>query len=345
MENYILQTPCGKDKGVNQNHHFEETSEVQLAIGSFSVGVHTKALCCKCLKLCSMLTCTISASIFFAFPDWSSPSIWDMMLHTMFSSVSGWSSDLGYGDSLSSCKSICALDWDLGVPWTVSSRSPGITPSLRIGSLYLHRSLWHIVSNAPTACSRLWREPFSSTSTTASTPPSSDVKAILPSSKPTKDSMRALHFSAVFEDFLQFLSKLTIDGIGSVSRMTWRLFGCVERLERAITASALACGLPCLRTCTRRGMAPEAVIIGLLTVEADRVSREAVAYSCRFKSCDLRKQIMGSKAPASTMLILFLQRKKQLLNFLWTLSKLILSTKSARRVKTIILFVSSKQPS
>ena len=69
MENYILQTPCGKDKGVNQNHHFEETSEVQLAIGSFSVGVHTKALCCKCLKLCSMLTCTISASIFFAFPD------------------------------------------------------------------------------------------------------------------------------------------------------------------------------------------------------------------------------------------------------------------------------------
>ena len=75
MENYILQTPCGKDKGVNQIDHFEETSEVQLAIGSFSVGVHTKALCCKCLKLCSMLTCTISASIFFAFPDCSSPSI------------------------------------------------------------------------------------------------------------------------------------------------------------------------------------------------------------------------------------------------------------------------------
>ena len=75
------------------NYHFEETSEAQLVIG--------KALCCKCLKLCSMLTWTISASIFFVLPAWSSPLICDVMLHIMFSSVSGSISNLGYGDSLS----------------------------------------------------------------------------------------------------------------------------------------------------------------------------------------------------------------------------------------------------
>lgn len=289
-------------------HHFEETSEVTLAIGK-SAGVHTRALCCKCLKLCSMLTCTISASIFFAFPDCSSPSIWEIMLQTIFSSVSGCSSDLGYGESLSYCKSVRAFVWDLGVPWTVSSRSPGITPSLRIGSLYLHRSLWHIVRSAPTACSRACRDPFSNTSTTASTPPSSDVNAILPSSKPTKDSIREVHFSAVFEDFLQNISKSTIEGMGFVPRMILRLSGCVERFERAITASNLACWLPYLRISTRRGMAPEALIKGLLTEEADSVSKAAAAYSCRFKSGDCRKLMIGSKAPASTILILFLQDK------------------------------------
>ena len=229
MENLISQTPNAERQLTTQNHHFEETSEVQLLIGR-SVGVHTTALCCKCLKLCSMLTCTISASIFLALRDWSSLSIWEMRLHTMFSRVSGCSSDLGWGESLSNRKRVCAFDWDLGVPWTVSSRRPGITPSLRIGSLYLHRSLWHIVNSAPTACSRLWRDPFSRTSTTASTPPSSDVKAILPSSKATKDSIRALHFSVVFEDFLQVLSRSTIEGMGFASRMMLILSEYVERL-------------------------------------------------------------------------------------------------------------------
>ena len=37
------------------NYHFEETSEAQPAIGR-SLGVQTRALCCKCLRLCSMLT-------------------------------------------------------------------------------------------------------------------------------------------------------------------------------------------------------------------------------------------------------------------------------------------------
>ena len=294
---------------MKQGIYFEETSEVQVLLIGSSAGVHTRALCCKCLKLCSMLTCTISASIFLALFDWSSPSICEMMLHTMFSRVSGWSSDLAYGDSLSNRRSICAFVWDFGVPWTVSSRSPGITPSLRIGSRYLHRSLWHIVSSAPTACSRLWTEPFSSTSTTASTPPSSDVKATLPSSNPTKDSIRAEHFSAVFEDFLQLFSKSMIQGIGFVSSMKLRLLVYVERFERAITASALACELPCLRVSTRRGMAPEAPMIALLLVEADRVSKDAAAYSCRFELSDVRKLIMGSKAPASTILALFLEDK------------------------------------
>nr|GMD55497.1 hypothetical protein MANES_13G060200 [Ipomoea batatas] len=77
--------------------------------------------------------------------------------------------------------------------------TPGIAPSLRIGSLYLNRSPWHIAKSTPTACSRLLSDPHSSTSTTDSTPSSSAVKAALPSSYPTKDSIRAAHFSVVFE--------------------------------------------------------------------------------------------------------------------------------------------------
>ena len=53
-------------------------------------------------------------------------------------------------------------------------------------------------------------------------------------------------------------------------------------------------------------MVPQALMIGLLVGEADRVSKDAVAYSCRFGFGDLRKLIIGSNAPASTMLILFL---------------------------------------
>ena len=126
--------------------------------------------------------------------------------------------------------------------------------------------------------------------------------------------MRAQHFSAIFEDFLQVLSKLTMEGIGFVLSIMSRLFECVERLERAITASTLACVFPFLRMSTRRGMAPVALITGLLMVEADRVSKDAVAYSLKIEFCDLRKLIMGSKAPASTMLILFLQVKAEMRN-------------------------------
>jgi len=75
-----------------------------------------------------------------------------------------------------------------------------------------------------------------------------------------------------------------MEGIGFVSRMVLRLVGCVDKLERAITASALAWGLPSLRISTRRGMAPQALIIGLLVEEADSVSNDAVADSCRFRS-------------------------------------------------------------
>lgn len=91
--------------------------------------------------------------------------------------------------------------------------------------------------------------------------------------------------------------------------MMLRLSGCVDKLDRAFTASTLAWGLPSLRVFTRRGMAPQALMIGLLVGEADRVSKDAVAYSRRFGFCDLRKLIMGSNAPASTMLILFLLDK------------------------------------
>lgn len=106
---YLTKQHVREDKLLKQNSHFEETSEVQLLLIGRSDGVHTRALCCRCLKLCSMLTCTMSASIFFALLDCSSPSICEIMLQTMFSSVSGCSSDLGYGESLSNCKSVCAF--------------------------------------------------------------------------------------------------------------------------------------------------------------------------------------------------------------------------------------------
>lgn len=63
-----------RDDNYRGRFYFKETSEVQLARG-ISAGVHTRALRCRCLKVCSMLTCTISASIFFALSDWSSPLI------------------------------------------------------------------------------------------------------------------------------------------------------------------------------------------------------------------------------------------------------------------------------
>jgi hypothetical protein len=44
--------------------------------------------------------------------------------------------------------------------------------------------------------------------------------------------------------------------------------------------------MPFLRISTRRGMAPQALITGLLMVEADRVRRDAVAYSCKIEFCD-----------------------------------------------------------
>lgn len=189
-----------------------------------------KALCFKWVKLCSMLTCTISASIFFAFPAQSSPSILDTMLQTRFSNVSASSSDRLYGDFLNNCNNFLAFDWDFDVPWTVSSRRPGITPSFNMISLYLFISLSHMVRSAPAAYSRPWREPSSITSTSASTPPSSDVRAILPLSKATRDSRMAQHFSAVLEDLLQLLRTVINGGIICNSRMVSRLLGMVERL-------------------------------------------------------------------------------------------------------------------
>lgn len=63
-----------RDDNYRRRFYLEGTSEVQLARG-ISAGVHTRALCCRCLKVCSMLTCTISVSIFFALSDCSSPLI------------------------------------------------------------------------------------------------------------------------------------------------------------------------------------------------------------------------------------------------------------------------------
>lgn len=51
-------------------------------------------------------------------------------------------------------------------------------------------------------------------------------------------------------------------------------------------ASSLVCGAPWVRISTRRGMAPEAVMIGLLTDEADKVIKAAAACSCRIGFSD-----------------------------------------------------------
>lgn len=44
-----------KDLDTNSIYNLEETSEAQLVIDT-SLVVETRALCCKCLKLCSILT-------------------------------------------------------------------------------------------------------------------------------------------------------------------------------------------------------------------------------------------------------------------------------------------------
>lgn len=56
----------------------------------------------------------------------------------------------------------------------------------------------------------------------------------------------------------------------------------------------------------RRGMAPEEAMAALFMVEAERVRMVAAECSCRVRSEDWKKQSMGSSAPASTILILFL---------------------------------------
>lgn len=71
--------------------------------------------------------------------------------------------------------------------------------------------------------------------------------------------------------------------------MTIRFSGIVERLQRAMTASILACWFPSLRILTRRGMASEALMVGLLMDEAERVRRAAVAYSWRLEFVDCKK--------------------------------------------------------
>lgn len=91
--------------------------------------------------------------------------------------------------------------------------------------------------------------------------------------------MREQHFSDVFDDFLLALRRLSIGMSGLVARIVLRLVENVERLESAMTASTLACGLPCLRTLTNRGITPLAPMMGLLVAEAERVSKDADAYS------------------------------------------------------------------
>lgn len=56
-------------------------------------------------------------------------------------------------------------------------------------------------------------------------------------------------------------------------------------------------------------MAPEALMVGLLKAEAESVRKAAVAYSRKLELQDQRKLIRGSRAPASTILTLFLQEK------------------------------------
>ena len=73
-----------------------------------------------------------------------------------------------------------------------------------------------------------------------------------------------------------------------------------------VIASSLACGVPLRRIWTRRGMAVVEAMVGLVLGEAERVRRAAVAYSCKFESGDCRKEMRGSSAPTSTILILLL---------------------------------------
>lgn len=117
-----------------------------------------------------------------------------------------------------------------------------------------------------------------------------------------------------------------------------RLLGYVDKLERAITASAFACGLPSLRISTRRGMAPQPLIIGLLIEEADSVSKAAAAEACRFRFSDLRKLSIGSNAPASTILILFLQDKTNY-EYDWIMTKL----SSKKLINTVESEIKSKK--
>lgn len=180
-----------------------------------------------------------------------------------------------------------------------------MTPSFRIGSRYLHLSVSHIVKSVPTACSRFCGDPRSRTSTTANTPPSSEVSATLPSSKPTKASRRAVHFSEIFEDFFEVLRICTRLGIGFDSRMILRLSDSDERFESAKTASNLACGVPLSMIFTRNGIAPDFPIVDLFATDAESVANNAVACSCMFVFFNSNKLTICSNAPASTILILF----------------------------------------
>lgn len=56
-------------------------------------------------------------------------------------------------------------------------------------------------------------------------------------------------------------------------------------------------------------MAPVVVMASLLAEEAVRVRTAAVAYSWRSGFGDCRRWIIGLRAPASTMLILFLKHR------------------------------------
>ena len=78
-----------------------------------------------------------------------------------------------------------------------------------------------------------------------------------------------------------------------------------------VIASALACGVPLSRIWTRRGMAVVEAMVDLVLGEADRVRRAAVADSCKFEFGDCRKEMRGSRAPESMILILLLQVQKQ----------------------------------
>lgn len=51
-------------------------------------------------------------------------------------------------------------------------------------------------------------------------------------------------------------------------------------------------------------------MIGLLIEEADKVSKDAVACSCNVELSDCRKPMIGSRAPASIILILFLHKQQ-----------------------------------